>query len=76
MNADTPILEFVLAELVVRKGSWPTIAKAMAPDAWQSYYSWMTKLAQGKIPDPGVNKIQELADYLRGVERPKQEAAA
>lgn len=66
---DTPILEFVLAELQNRKGRWPDIAKAMAPDSWQSYYSWLTKLAMGKIPDPGVVKIQRLADYMRGVQR-------
>lgn len=66
---DTPILEFVLEELDARKGTWPAISKAMEPNAWQSYYSWLTKLAQGRIPDPGVNKIQALADYLRGVSR-------
>lgn len=66
---ETPILEFVLVELDVRKGTWPAISKAMEPDAWQSYYSWLTKLAQGRIPDPGVNKIQALADYLRASKR-------
>ena len=62
---DTPILEFVLSELAVRKGAWPSICRAIEPEASDSYYSWLTKLAQGRIPDPGVNKIQELADYLR-----------
>lgn len=68
-----PILEFVLLELEARKGRWPAIAKAMEPKAWRSYYSWLTKLAQGRIPDPGVNKIQALADYLRST---KQRRAA
>jgi hypothetical protein len=64
---DTPIFERVLNELQARKGTWPEIAKAIEPDAWESYYSWMTKLATGKIPDPGVNKIQRLADYFAKV---------
>lgn len=69
MTTDTPILEYVLAELDARKGNWPSIAKEMEPEAWESYYSWLTKLAQGRIPDPSVNKIQRLADHLRGIQR-------
>lgn len=69
MDTDTPILTFVKAELDARKGTWPAIAKQMRPDAPDSYYSWMTKLAQGRIPDPGVNNIQELADHFRGIDR-------
>jgi hypothetical protein len=67
LNMDTPIFERVLSELQARKGTWPEIAKAIEPDSWESYYSWMTKLATGKIPDPGVNKIQRLADYFAKV---------
>lgn len=67
LNMDTPIFERVLNELQARKGTWPEIAKAIEPDSWESYYSWMTKLATGKIPDPGVNKIQRLADYFAKV---------
>lgn len=63
---NTTLLEYVLAELDARKGTWPAICKSVRPQAWESYYSWMTKLAQGRIPDPGVNGIQELADYFRG----------
>lgn len=62
---DIPILEFVMDRLTACKGSWPAIAKQIEPEAWQSYYSWLTKLAQGRIPDPGVNKIQRLADFFR-----------
>lgn len=69
MTTDTPILEYVLSELDARKGNWPSIAKEMEPGAWESYYSWLTKLAQGRIPDPSVNKIQRLADHLRGIRR-------
>jgi len=65
-SMDTPMFERVLNELQARKGTWPEIAKTIEPDSWESYYSWMTKLATGKIPDPGVNKIQRLADYFEG----------
>lgn len=65
----TTLLEYVLAELDARKGTWPAICKTMRPTSWESYYSWLSKLAQGKIPDPSVNTIQELADYFRGIQR-------
>ena len=58
------ILQFVMQHLAERKGDWPKISKDMAPKAWRSYYSWLAKLAQGHIPDPGVNRIQRLADYF------------
>jgi len=60
------LVNYVLDELATRKGDWPAIAKAIQPDSWESYYSWLTKFASGKIPDPSVNKIQELADYFGG----------
>jgi len=62
---ETPLLEYVLNELDARKGQWPAIAKAMELDSWESYYSWLTKLAQRRIPDPSVNKIQRLAAHFR-----------
>lgn len=62
---DQPMLDFVLAELQKRRGTWPAIAKEIEPESWESYYSWLSKLAQGRIPDPGVNKIQRLADHFR-----------
>jgi len=77
---ETPMLDFVKQELEARKGRWPDIARAMEPTSWESYYSWMTKLACGAIPDPGVTKVQRLADFFRGIDRaattqPEQEAA-
>lgn len=54
------MLPYVLKCLQAKKGSWPTIAKETKLD-----YSWLTKLAQEKIPDPSVNKIQKLNDYFR-----------
>jgi hypothetical protein len=71
MNDET-LLEYVQNELEARKGTWPSIAKAMEPKAWESYYSWLTKFAQGQIQDPGINRIQALADYFR---RKTREAA-
>ena len=69
---DTPILEFVLTELNARKGRWPDICKALP----SIQYSWLTKLAQGKIPAPGVQKIQILADYFRGIKHEETGKAA
>lgn len=71
---NTPLLDYVLRELQARKGGWPDIAKAIEPNSWGSYYSWLSKLAQGAIPDPGVRKIQRLADYMRA--NPRIKAAA
>lgn len=54
------LLDYVLKQLQANKGSWPTIARITELD-----YSWLTKLAQGKIDDPSVRKIQRLADFFR-----------
>jgi len=54
------LLDYVLKQLQTSKGSWPSVAKNTDLD-----YSWLTKLAQGKIDDPSVRKIQRLADYFR-----------
>lgn len=35
-------------------------------------YEWLAKLAQGRIPDPGITRIQKLHDYLS---RQQEEAA-
>jgi hypothetical protein len=75
MSNDLPLLDYVLAELEARKGTWPRIARQMSPDSADSYYSWMSKLTQdGAINDPGVKKIQALADYFRA--NPREEQAA
>lgn len=55
----TPLLQSVLEELQARKGQWPALARQAGVD-----YSWLTKLAQGRIRDPGVVKIQRLADVM------------
>lgn len=60
-----PMLTEVLEHLSARKGKWREIARFMDPVTPDSYYSWLTKLAQGTIRDPSVNKIQRLYDYFR-----------
>jgi len=35
-------------------------------------YEWLAKFAQGRIPDPGVSRVQRLHDYLTR----QQESAA
>lgn len=62
---NTPMLEAVLAELTRRKGRLPDICEALP----EIQYSWLTKLTQGRIKDPSVNKIQALYDHLCGVVR-------
>lgn len=59
-----PLFESVLKELQARKGCWKAIAREIEPGAPDAYYSWLTKLAQGTIKDPSVNKIQRLADFF------------
>lgn len=54
------MLTFVISELQARKGQWPAICKATGID-----YSWMSKLAREEIPEPGIKKVQKLADHFR-----------
>lgn len=51
--------EQALALLEVDKGSWRETAEKAGLD-----YNWIQKLAQRKIADPGVNKIESLCAYL------------
>lgn len=64
------LLDYVLAELQQRKGTWRAICRKTGLD-----YSWLTKFAEGKIDDPGVRKIQLLADYFRRNPRKRTRAA-
>jgi hypothetical protein len=57
MSSD--LLSKTLQALSDRKGQWPAICRATGLD-----YDWLTKLAQGRITDPGVRKIQRLHDHL------------
>ncbi|AUN95423.1 hypothetical protein C0099_11080 [Pseudazoarcus pumilus] len=62
------MLAQVLDDLSSRKGGWMQIARDLEPDNVVSYYSWLTKLAQGVIREPSVNKVQRLYDYFRAQE--------
>jgi hypothetical protein len=71
---ETPMLQAVLVELQKRKGRLPDICAALP----EIDYSWLSKLTQGRIKDPSVNKIQALYDHLNGIDRRavEQEPAA
>lgn len=60
-----PMLTVVLETLAARKGQWREISRQIDPVSPDSYYSWLTKLAQGTIREPSVNKIQRLYDFFR-----------
>jgi transcriptional regulator with XRE-family HTH domain len=53
---DATLLETVLDGLKERNGDMARISRRTGLD-----YSWLTKLAQGRIKDPGVKKIERLA---------------
>jgi transcriptional regulator with XRE-family HTH domain len=57
---ETNILEFVKGRLTAAKGQWPTICRETG-----LRYSWLSKFAQDRIPNPGITKIQRLADYFQ-----------
>jgi len=54
------IYSFVQNSLKSSKGNWRVVCADTGLD-----YSWLTKLAQGRIPNPSVHKIQTLADYFK-----------
>ena len=54
MNEPT-LLETVLTGLRERRGDMVRIARRTGLD-----YSWLQKLSQGRIKDPGVTKIEAL----------------
>jgi predicted transcriptional regulator len=60
INTTMTLLEQTIERLQSRKGDWAEIARANDVS-----YSWITKLAQGKIPNPGVLTIERLNSYLR-----------
>jgi hypothetical protein len=64
-TAMKPMLTQVLEDLAACKGAWAEIARELEPDNTVSFYSWLTKLAQGTIREPSVNRVQRLFDYFR-----------
>ena len=61
----TPLLDYVLTELAARKGTYLQISKEMEPDTWGAHYSWLTKVVTGQFPDPGVRRVDALAQRFR-----------
>lgn len=53
------LLESVRNNLNNNTGSWPQIAR----ESGVAYHT-LTKIASGVIKDPGVSKVQALADYF------------
>lgn len=53
-------LENIIKALQSRKGDWGVIARQA-----EVSYSWLTKFANHKIPNPGVNTIERLDAILR-----------
>jgi hypothetical protein len=64
------LLEETLFLLSLDKGDRPRTAADT-----QLGREWLSKLAQGAIDDPGVNKIEQLNAYLKG-KYPNWESAA
>ena len=56
MNA----IESIRERLNACKGTWPKVCEDTGLD-----YSWLTKFAQGKIPNPGYAKVSVLHDHFR-----------
>lgn len=54
------MLEEVIAYLETMRGHWPRISRETGLT-----YDWLARVAQGRIPDPGVRKIQVLHDYAK-----------
>ena len=50
---------YISAYLEEHRGSWPKIAEESGVT-----YTWMTKIVQGNITNPGIRDIQKLLDYI------------
>lgn len=50
----------VKALLIRRRGEWAEIAAGS-----QVSYSWLSKFANGHIPNPGFATLRKLYDYLK-----------
>jgi len=54
-NLDTQVREL----LESRRGEWPAIAEGSNVS-----YSWLSKFANGHIPNPGLVTLRELHQFL------------
>lgn len=52
-------IQIIKDRLESSKGTWPSVCEQTGLD-----YSWLTKFAQGKIPNPGYAKVSALADHF------------
>lgn len=57
---DVSILTETIELLDIDKGNWPQTAAETGLGR-----EWISKLARGLIPDPGVTKIETLHAYLK-----------
>ena len=68
------IFEYVLEELQRHKGQWQVVATATGLSK-----RTIEKIAAGEIADPGVTKIEKLAQYFRSLDAetllPRNDAA-
>lgn len=55
--------KYVMQKLQDHKGEWITIAKKLKLPYW-----WLTKIACGQIPNPGIHRIQKLHDYFQKID--------
>ena len=62
------LLDYVVSQLKTNTGSWPRIAEETRVP-----YHTITKIAYRKTKDPGISKIQTLADYFRNAEEAEAE---
>lgn len=53
------ILQFTKTYLEVNRGTWPQIAADSGVT-----YTWLTKVMQGNIKNPGVLELQKVIDYI------------
>lgn len=56
------IFEYVLEQLQRHKGQWQSVAMSTGISK-----RTIEKIATGEIADPGVIKVEKLAEYFRGL---------
>lgn len=54
-----------------RKGEWPDIGRDTGLG-----YQWISKVMQGRIKDPGVNKVEKIYRHLRQLPTPLERELA
>ncbi len=54
------LYEFSIRRLQKLQGRWPEIAEHLGFS-----YSWLTKFANGRVPNAAYHRVAALADYLK-----------